>query len=324
MLPERELIKRIRRLARKVQYQEVIRGVGDDCAILHIPTRRQLLVTTDLCVEDVHFRRDWHPAPSVGHRCLARGLSDIAAMAGDPVACFLSLGIPAKLPEKWVDEFLEGLLKLTRLFQVPLAGGDTSSSEKITADIVVLGTVPAGKALLRSGARPGDRIYVTGELGGAAAVLKQLYAGKRVRPNHSSPYFYPVPRLKTARLIRQRSLASAMIDISDGLSVDLTHICQESKVSALIEASAIPVARAATLDLALHGGDDYELLFTAPKNLKLPAKIAGVPITPIGQILPHSASRSSIHIRDGSGRTKALNLQGWQHFVKAGQRFIKN
>lgn len=324
MLQERQLIDRIRGLARKVHHTEVIRGIGDDCAILQIPTRRQLLVTTDVCVEGVHFRREWHPAPSVGHRCLARGLSDIAAMAGDPVACFLSLGIPAKLPQKWVDEFLGGLLRLTRQFQVPLAGGDTSSSEKITADIVVLGTVPVGKALLRSGARPGDRIYVSGELGGAAAVLKQLYAGKRVRPNHSSPYFYPAPRLKIARLIRQRNLAGAMIDISDGLSVDLTHICQESKVSALIEASSIPAARAATLNLALHGGDDYELLFTAPKNVKLPAKIAGVPITPIGQILPRSASRSVIRIRDHSGRARALNPAGWQHFVKAGQRFVKN
>lgn len=324
MLPERQFIDRIRRLTRDIRRQEIIGGIGDDCAILQMPTGRQLLVTTDLCVEGVHFRREWRPAQSVGHRCLARGLSDIAAMAGDPVACFLSLGIPAKLSQRWVDDFLNGLLRLARLCHVPLAGGDTSSADQITADMVVLGTAPAGKALLRSGARPGDRIYVTGNLGGAAAVLKDLYAGKKVRPSRSSPYFYPVPRLKVAQLLRQRKLASAMIDVSDGLSVDLAHICEESKVSALVEASKIPVAKAATLGLALHGGDDYELLFTAPKNVNVPAKIGGVPITPIGQVLPRPAGRSDIHIRDGSGRTRTLNPRGWQHFVKAGRRLVKN
>lgn len=324
MLGERKFLARLRHLVGERENRLIIRGIGDDCAILQVPPRRQLLVTTDLCVEGVHFRREWHPAQSVGHRCLARGLSDIAAMAGDPLACFLSLGIPAKLSQRWVDDFLNGLLRLARLFHVSLAGGDTSGADQIIADIVVLGTAPAGKALLRSGARPDDRIYVTGNLGAAAAVLKNLYAGKKVRPSRSSPYFYPVPRLKVARLLQQKNMASAMIDISDGLSVDLAHICQESKVSAVVESSKIPVAKAATLDLALHGGDDYELLFTAPQKVKLPAKIAGVPITMIGRILSRSADRSAVRISNDSGRTKALNPEGWQHFVKAGQLLVKN
>ena len=313
MLPERQFIERLGRQVGHAGAREIIRGIGDDCAILEIPPGRQLLVTTDLCIEGVHFRREWHPAESVGHRCLARGLSDIAAMGGEPMACFLSLGVPAKLPSKWVNQFLRGLLRLARRFGVSLAGGDTSSAGKITADIVVLGAVPAGRAVLRSGARPGDQVYVTGELGGAAAVLKRLYAGERIKPTRESRHFYPVPRIEVGRRLREKNLATAMIDISDGLSVDLAHICQESRASALVEAAAIPVAKGASLDLALHGGDDYELLFTARKGAKIPAKIAGVPITMIGQIVPKSR-RSQIRICEASGRIKLLPTKGWQHF----------
>lgn len=291
----------------------MVRGIGDDCAILRIPGGRQLLVTTDLCIEGIHFRREWNPAESVGHRCLARGLSDIAAMGGDPVACFLSLAVPSRLSPRWVTEFLRGLLQLARQFHVALAGGDTSSAAEITADIVVLGTVPTDKALLRSGARPGDGIYVTGDLGGAAATLKRLYKGERVKPARGSKHFYPAPRIEVGRWLRKRKLASAMVDVSDGLSVDLAHICEESSVSALIDLAAIPVAKAATRDLALHGGDEYELLFTAHTGTKVPAKIAGVPVTLIGELRPKSG-RSSVRIRDTSGWTKTLASRGWQHF----------
>jgi thiamine-monophosphate kinase len=315
MLPERQFIERLSRLAGKSENREIIRGIGDDCAILQVPPGLQVLVTTDLCIERVHFRREWHPADSVGHRCLARGLSDIAAMGGKPMACFLSVGVPATLPSKWVDQFLHGLLRLARQFQVSLAGGDTSSAPKITADILVLGAVPAGRAVLRSGARPGDQIYVTGELGGAAAILKRLYVGAKIKPTRQSRHFYPVPRIEVGRRLREKNLVSAMIDMSDGLSVDLAHICQESGASALIEAAAIPVAKAASLDLALHGGDDYELLFTARRGAKIPAKIDGIPITMIGQIMPRSG-RSQIRISYPLGRTKLLPAKGWQHFVK--------
>jgi thiamine-monophosphate kinase len=316
VLPERDFIARVRQLAGRADNRETSRGIGDDCAILQIPAGRQLLVTTDLCVEDVHFRREWHPAVSVGHRCLTRGLSDIAAMGGQPIACFLSLAVPPSLAQKWVDQFLLGLLQLARQFQVTLAGGDTSAAEKITADIVVLGTAPAGKAVQRSGARPGDSIYVTGELGNGAAVLKQLFAGKKIRPSRTNRHFYPVPRVAVGKFLLERKLATAMIDISDGLSVDLAHICEESGVSAVIEAKAIPITKSATLELALHGGDDYELLFTARPGLKLPARIAGVPITRIGTMLPKSFGYPDMRIRDASGREKPLLARGWQHFGK--------
>lgn len=306
----------MRRLAEKGQAREIVRGIGDDCAVLQIGRGQQVLVTTDLCVEDVHFRRRWHPAHSVGHRCLARGLSDIAAMGGCPAACFLSMAIPPSLPLKWLDEFLRGLLQLARQFDITLAGGDTSSGEKITADIVVLGTVPAGKALLRSGARPGDQIYVTGELGGSAAVLKRLFAGKRVRPAGSDRHFHPMPRVEAGRWLREKNLVSAMIDISDGLSVDLGHLCEESRASALIEASAIPISKLATLEEALHGGDDYELLFAARPRVKIPPEIDGVAITRIGTILPSTSARSRVNIRDNEGRKRPLKTKGWQHFAK--------
>ena len=298
-------------------------GIGDDCAILRVPQGWRVLVTTDLCVEDVHFRRAWHPAPSIGHRCLARGLSDIAAMGGEPVACFLSLGLPPSLSQKWLTGFLRGLLKLAQESKVALAGGDTSSAPKITADIVVVGKVPAGKALLRSGARPGHGIFVTGELGGAAAALLQLYNGEHPVASRSLCHLYPQPRLQAGRWLRENRLASAAIDLSDGLSVDLRHICDESGVSAIVETDALPIAMRADLKLALHGGEDYELLFTAPKNARIPASIAGIPVTRIGEILPdrNGRSRSSsaariVQLRDATGRLRPLKPAGWEHFRK--------
>lgn len=294
----------------------LLRGIGDDCAIARPAAGQELLVTTDLSIEGVHFRREWHPPRSVGHRCLARGLSDIAAMGGQPVACFLSLGIPGSLPQPWAEGFMRGLLALAGQFKVPLAGGDTSSSDKIIADIVVLGQAPSGSAVLRNGARPGDIIFVTGELGGSAAALKGLYAGKKLPAAARHRHFFPVPRLDIGRWLRQRKIPSAMIDLSDGLSVDLAHICRESNVVAVIDATAVPVARGASLELAMHGGEDYELLFTAAKKTKLPTRIMGISITPIGEIQAASSRRRGIQIRDETGRIWPLQLAGWEHFRK--------
>ena len=295
----------------------LIQGIGDDCAILRVTPGHEMIVTTDLCVEGVHFRPQWHPPQSVGHRCLARGLSDIAAMGGEPLACFLSLGLPPRLSQRWVDAFFQGLEHLARRSTVQLAGGDISSAPRITADIVVAGQVPSGKAILRSGARSGNRIYVTGELGGSAAVLKRLRAGERVRPTDSSRHFYPAPRIEVGRWLRQRRLATAMIDVSDGLSIDLQHICQESQVAATIDSAAIPVFKGADLRLALHGGEDYELLFTAPAKAKVPAKIAGVKVTEIGSIRRRKDYRPAIEILGENGRARILKARGWQHFAKS-------
>jgi thiamine-monophosphate kinase len=241
-------------------------------------------------------------------------------MGGQPLAVFLSLALPRSLPQKWVDGFCSGLLKLADEFKVVLAGGDTAESPgEILADIVVLGSVPEGKAVLRSGARPGDRIYVTGQLGASAATLNLLSGGKKLRPPEYGGHFYPTPRIVVGRFLREKGLASAMIDLSDGLSTDLGHICEESGVGAELETEAIPLAivgkpaRRVDLRLALHGGEDYELLFTAPVGKKVPPRIAGVAIRQIGLV---TRGREAL-LRNKKGVLQDFRPQGWEHFKKA-------
>src|SRR5438552_2189587 len=178
-MSEKALIARIRRKA--VPGRSIVTGIGDDSAVLKIPKGHQALVTTDFSLEGVHFRREWHPPESVGHRCLARGLSDIAAMGGEPLASFLSLALPENLPQRWADGFLRGLLQLAGRFKLTLAGGDIAQSAAgVLADIMIIGSAPRGRALLRSGAKPGDALYVTGMLGASAAAIRQLRAGKKL------------------------------------------------------------------------------------------------------------------------------------------------
>lgn len=314
-LPEKALIQRIRRQARTGAL--VIRGIGDDSAVLQLPRRHQALLTTDFSLEGTHFRREWHPPSSVGHRCLARGLSDIAAMGGQPIAAFLSLALPRKLPQTWVDAFLDGLLALATKHHVTLAGGDIAESPAgVLADITVLGSVPPGHAILRLGAKPGDSIFVTGALGEAAAALQKLFSrgGKGITKSEYPRHFYPAPRIEVGIALRQKRIASAMIDISDGLSTDLAHICDESLVGALLEEVYIPraiVGKAAVdLELALHGGDDYELLFTARPGTRVPARLAGVPITRIGTII----RQKGIQLLTARGKSQKLSPRGWEHF----------
>jgi thiamine-monophosphate kinase len=318
MVNERSLIRQIRRMALASVNSAIKMGIGDDCAILRLKPGFELLVTTDLCIENVHFRRAWHPATAVGHRCLTRGLSDIAAMGGEPLACFLSLGLPADLPQAWANGFLRGLLALARRHKVQLAGGDVSSAPQITADIVVTGQVPSGTAILRSGAKPGDRIYVSGALGGSAGTLKKLLSGKAIKPTKSSPHFYPTPRLEVGDWLRKSHLATAMIDISDGTSVDLRHICDESGVAAILISNKVPIAKSADLELALHGGEDYELLFTSPQSAKIPSRIAGVAITYVGEIRNRRDYSSAIQILGDNGKVLPLPQRGWEHFAGQG------
>ncbi len=296
----------------------VIAGIGDDCSVLGIPQTHDMLVTTDFSLESIHFRREWHPPESVGHRCLARGLSDIAAMGGEPIAAFLSLALPPKLPQRWVDGFLRGLLKQANQFDVKLAGGDTSGSpDGVLADIIVVGSVQKGKAILRSGARPGDRIYVTGELGGAAAVLNLLDSKpeKKLKPARYPSHFFPRPRIDVGRILREKGIACSMIDISDGLSTDLSHLCGESGFGAEICKEAVPKAsigkpaREVDIEFALHGGEDYELLFTTRRGTRVPERIAGVPITEIGHV-----TRDTRMILTADGSRTEFEPRGWEHF----------
>jgi thiamine-monophosphate kinase len=318
-LAEKALIARIRRQAARPS--RVSTGIGDDCAVLGLPRGHEVLITTDFSLEGVHFRRDWHPAKSVGHRCLARGLSDIAAMGGRPVAAFLSLALPRTVPQSWVDEFVRGLLALARSFDVRLDGGDTAQSPQgILADMVVLGSVPRGTAVLRSNARPDDRIYVSGTLGGSAAALErlQLEPRRKLDPREFPQQFFPQPRVALGRILRQRGLVSAMIDLSDGLSTDVGHLCDESEVGAELRAEAIPLAaiggtrEKVSLRAALHGGEDYELLFTASPDQRLPSRIARIPITEIGRI----TRAKKVILLAGQHTRRNLKPQGWQHFLR--------
>jgi thiamine-monophosphate kinase len=319
-LPEKALIELIRRLARSGgrRQADIKTGIGDDCAVLRLRPGQEFLVTTDFSLEGIHFRRDWHSPESVGHRCLTRGLSDIAAMGGEPVAAFLSLALPRDLPQSWVGRFARSLIHLAEQFGVTLAGGDTAESpDGILADIMVMGTAPKGKSVLRSGARPGDRIFVSGELGGSAAALLRMRAKpkKKLKPRDYPRHFYPEPRIELGRILREKGMASAMIDTSDGLSTDLAHLCAESGVGAELDSALIPRARVGKptrevdLDLALHGGEDYELLFAARPGKRVPAKIAGVALTQIGQI-----TRSRKILVRVKGATCVLKPQGWEHF----------
>ena len=282
---------------------------------------KDTLVTTDFTLEGIHFRRDWHPPESVGHRCLARGLSDIAAMGGEPVAAFLSLALPRDLPQSWVGRFARSLVTLAERYGVTLAGGDTAESPNgILADIVVVGTAPKGKAVLRSRARVGDLIYVSGELGGSAAAVWEMRKRPKgkLNPRDYPRHFFPEPRVELGRILREKGLASAMIDTSDGLSTDLAHICEESGVGAEVQAELIPrasvgkPAREVDRQFALHGGEDYELLFTVPRGKRVPSRIAGIPITHVGLI----TRSKEIILMNRSGVGYQFEPRGWEHFRK--------
>lgn len=302
-------------------------GIGDDCAVLRPPQGSDVLVTTDFTLEGRHFRRDWHSPESAGHRTLARGLSDLAAMGAKPLAAFLSLAVPRPMAttaagRRWLDRYLDGLLALAALHGCPLAGGDTSEAptDHLLADITLLGTAPRGRELRRSGARPGDLLYVTGALGGAAAELDLLSQGKRRSGPGEHPQLFPAPRLAVGQALLKRRLATACMDLSDGISTDLAHLCKASGVGAVVSTSALPLhplaaqtGLAAGLKLALHGGEDYELLFTARPAVKMPRKIAGVAITKIGRITGQAEDGASILLEQADGKIQPLNAGGWEH-----------
>ena len=308
---ESEMIRAIRDRAKR-KGGAVAVAIGDDCAVLRPRSGEDLVVTTDLNLEGTHFLLDRHEPRSVGHRCLARGLSDIAAMGAHPLAAFLSLATPADTPQKWIDEFLSGFLALADRYDTTLAGGDISQSRSgIVADVMVIGGAKRGRAVLRSAARPNDIIYVTGWLGGSAATLEILLAGKEPpRSDCSQRHFYPEPRIQVGAYLGKRKLARAMIDCSDGLSIDLAHICAESGAGAIVNRDLIPVAPGASLEQALHGGEDYELIFTASPKAKIPVEVGGVPITEIGWI----TRERGVYLTDVRTKPQPLEARGWQHF----------
>jgi thiamine-monophosphate kinase len=333
-LGELGLIEQIRRDF-SAGSKAVTLGIGDDCAILRPPAGCEVLVTTDFTLEDRHFRRNLHPPESVGHRCLARGLSDLAAMGATPLAAFLSLALPETMltdsvGRDWVARFFSGLRALGEMHRVPLAGGDTSESPGrkngiILADIVLVGAAPKGEALRRAGGVAGDVLYVTGQLGGAAAELSAVLRRQRrilkVTTTEGHPHLFPEPRLDVGESLLRRKLATACIDVSDGLSTDLAHLCRASGVSAEIEQAALPIhplarklGATAALQAALHGGEDYELLFTAPPSVPIPSSLAGVPITRVGSLKKRRSGRQLMTMLAPDGSRVELQPGGWEHF----------
>jgi thiamine-monophosphate kinase len=293
-------------------------GMGDDAALVRPGRGREIVLTCDWFLEGTHFLRDAHPADSVGWKCLARAVSDVAAMGGVPRCFLLSLALPRDLTGRWLDELLRGLRRAASRFGCELAGGDTTARREVSINVTVVGEVLRRRAVRRAGARVGDVIYVSGQLGEAELGLRLLRAkGRRVARNdvRLRKHFYPEPRVELGRWLSERRVATAMMDLSDGLSSDLGRLCVASGVGALVDSGRLPVVRAAgadALELALHGGDDYELLFTVAKRdvRRVPRSLGGVAITAIGEI----TRGREVMVVGESGRTKTLRAGGWDSF----------
>jgi thiamine-monophosphate kinase len=315
---------------------ELLRGIGDDAAVTRQLSGRDTLLTADLLVEDIDFRRDSTPPRLLGHKSLAVSLSDIAAMGGRPRWALVSLGVPEDVWNSgFVDEFYKGLFALANRYDVELIGGDLSrTTGKIVIDSIVSGECASGHAILRKGAGVGDQLFVTGSLGGSAAGLRLIERGVHFKQNNMHAeeaesieqlllcHQQPEPRVGWGLVLGEEGLASAMIDISDGLSSDLYHLCKESEVGAAIESSRLPLdsnvvglcGRRALdpLMLALHGGEDFELLFTVrPADVaRLPSRVDGVGISCIGEI---NAEAGKLQIAE-KDRIWNLGPKGFEHF----------
>jgi thiamine-monophosphate kinase len=293
---ETEIIDSIRTRALKhVRDKTLTLGIGDDCAVLRPRAKEDLVFTSDFVLEDRHFTLATHAPAAIGEKALARSLSDLAAMGAEPVFCLVSLAVPAHLGGPFVNRFYEGLLRAAKRYAISLAGGDLARFDKVIADVTCCGRVPRGKALLRSGAKEGQRIFVTGKLGAAAHAF---VAGRPI---------LPVPRVEAGVALRKLGV-SATIDLSDGISLDLARLCRESKVAAEIFAKRLPLARHATLEEALSGGEDYELLFTASPKLKVPDRIGKLAISEVGVVTRGPAGRVLL---DG----QPMQSEGFDHFA---------
>lgn len=286
-------------------------GIGDDAAVVGgTGPEQELLITTDLVVEGSHFDRTRHPARALGHKVLARGLSDIAAMGGKPLYALLSLCVPRWFDGRRQKQFLAGLFGLAKSQRVALIGGDLAAGQRFVADIVVLGQARRGRTLERGKAKVGDIIYVSGRLGGSALGLERLRKGGfGLKDPAVHRHLYPTPRLDLGEFLATELRVRAAMDLSDGLSLDLYRLAAESGVGAEIRAAEVPVFPGATLAQALDGGEDYELLFTASARRKALRAFRGIPLTAIGKI---TAGRR-LTLVGVDGRRAPLQIRGFQH-----------
>ena len=334
MSGELEIISRLRRITRNGD--SVVIGIGDDAAVIQSDGDKDLIACCDLMVEGVHFRSEWMPPRLLGRKALAVNLSDVAAMGGIPKFAMSSIALPSRFGSDFIYELLEGLLELANACGVSIIGGDTSSSpDSLFIDVSVIGECERGQAVTRGGAKNGDQIFVTGSLGASALGLLLLDEGFRLgdstienepmRHQALLKHLSPEPPLKAGSKLAEARLATAMIDISDGLSTDLYHILEESNCGAVIDADKLPIAEcvksiASTVDgidalrLALHGGEEYELLFTArPENLTRVFEVStelGIEITAIGEIVDGKGLQL-LH----DGVSEQIKPEGFEHRI---------
>jgi len=276
----------------------VLKGIGDDAAIVSLSEKKYIVLTTDMLVEDVHFKKSM-PAEAIGHKAMACSLSDVAAMGGSPKFALVSLGIPSRLPVKYVKSLYKGMEKMAARFSTSIVGGDTVKSQKIIINVSLLGSVAPKHGVCRSGAKKGDIIFVTGPLG------RSLKSGWHLKF---------IPRLKESQFLVQNCKPSAMIDVSDGLIADLGHILAMSRTGAILDETKIPLRKKATLRQALYDGEDFELLFSmSPQKAGRLAKFAlkGMRFYPIGEII---GVKQKIQLKRKNGLIQNLDVKGYVHF----------
>jgi thiamine-monophosphate kinase len=306
--------------------RDVVQGIGDDVAVIALG-EKNLLVTTDILIEGTHFHRSLTRPYDLGKKSLMVNLSDVAAMGGTPKYFLLSLGLPRNLPFSFVSGFYRGLKDGARRFHVDLVGGDTSLSSKIVINICLLGEAKKGEILFRKGANPGDDLYVSGTVGDSSLGLKLLQDKRRLKKPEAliRKHLSPIPRVELGQVLGRRGWATAMIDVSDGLLIDTTHLLEESGLGGRVWLDSLPLSRLyrkfAPLyskdpyHFALSGGEDYELLFTAPPSTKKKvlslAVSLGTPITRIGRILP---KKEGFHIVRTDGTDYSPRSLGFEHF----------
>lgn len=335
MKSEFELIQHIKNRQSQIcaRSSTVDFGIGDDCAVISKNPKADLVITTDLLVEEIDFRIDWTTPESLGHKALAVSLSDVAAMGAKPVWAMLSVGVPTRIwTTDFVEKFYDGWFALAEKFNVELVGGDISRTpDKIVIDSIVAGEARKGKSVLRSGAKPGDLIFVSGKLGGAASGLKLLEYGERFGKSDYEDLLLrqlkPDSQTEIGQIIGEKNLASAMIDLSDGLSSDLAHLCRSSVVGAKIYADKIPLEAnlertnkngkykklfSSRLDFALNGGEDFELLFTVnpKKKFRLEKELKNFKISHVGEV---TATVEMIELKRGE-KIEILQPKGFRHF----------
>ncbi len=310
-----------------IRTEGVIKAIGDDCCVFRAPQDKVVLLTTDMLVEDIHFLRDSITPHELGRKSLAVNISDIAAMGGVPGEAVISIAIPPTIDVEYLDRLYEGMKAIAREYDVNLLGGDTTSSPKhLVINIALVGWAAEDEVLYRSGAKEGDVIFLTGEVGSSAAGLDLILSGKKFgrRDALLQAHVNPAPQIKEGRIIAGLKAANSLIDVSDGVASDLGHICEESRVGAILEESRIPVTETFRSycsehqreceRLMLHVGEDYVLLGTVPADaadrLKSALESAGCRFFPIGTIV----RGEGILLEGSDGRTRRIAASGFDHF----------